>query len=195
MRRWHQSVQNIFYDLRDRFGLLRLLVRSRSIANNFKYKTIPSGIYLFKVKIRNTRAMFEISWNFTKKKPGRDITSDVVLVPFIVKFEKIPPIVLVFLVLLWATNTSRNIRYKSKHVPGNTDLLFLDCQDKQDWYQDDLTWRRSSVIIVNFGQMLHNTLLSWLYVNFEHVCISVCKCFSLNKQNYKDFVMCWVLFI
>ena len=55
--------------------------------------------------------MFEISWNFTKKKPGRDITSDVVLVSFIVKFEQIPPIVLVFLVLLWATNASRNIRY------------------------------------------------------------------------------------
>ena len=58
---------------------------------------VPAGIYLLKVKYRNTRTRCEICSKFTTNTPGRRQWRRSVV--FIVNFEHISHLVLVFLLL------------------------------------------------------------------------------------------------
>ena len=62
-------------------------------------ETFPSGIYLFKVNKRNTETRCGIYSKTTKKKPERRYWSRSGI--FIVDFEQISHLVLVFLQLTW----------------------------------------------------------------------------------------------
>ena len=69
------------------------------VAEGFRRKSYPTDIFLFKVNDRNIRTMGEICSKLTIKTPERRNwrRSSV----FIVNFEQISQIVLVFLLLLW----------------------------------------------------------------------------------------------
>ena len=60
------------------------------------FQTLPAGIYLLKVNNRNTRTRCEICSKLTIKTPERRLASSGV---FIVNFEHISHLVLVFLLL------------------------------------------------------------------------------------------------
>ena len=76
------------------------------------YWTFPAGIYLLKVNNRNTRTKCEICWKLTIKAPERRRSG-----AFIVSFEHISQLVVVFLLLILNMKMLAGMLIKSKAAP------------------------------------------------------------------------------
>ena len=93
----------VIYSFKVNNGITRIMCEIRSKLNiKTPERCNPSGIYLFKVNNRNTRARCEICSKLTRKTPERRQwrRSGV----FIVNFERISHLVLVFLLLTFKVN-------------------------------------------------------------------------------------------
>ena len=92
-----KSVDRWMYDGKIPFNEFKAIVSVVSIRNSEKIITYPAGIYLLKINNRNTRTRCEICSKLTVKTPERRHWLRFCV--FIVNFELISHIVLVFLLL------------------------------------------------------------------------------------------------